>query len=341
MPVPSSSLAQTCSEGPATFAAREATEDIPLGGPFCLSSDSDQQAWPEESSFPLEHDHRLQDTQTIASSSGTALTHASDPPSPSSSSAGHPPVLPTETRSPPTTRSRGKAPNAVAGPSRLVPIAPQEATTQAETPAVTVLRRSGRKRTAPAAGYVDAAVLPPAKKRKATKGSASKVRHPSAAPIATSVEHAPVAGPSRQATRTAKPSTREERSAKAPSKKGTESKRPRRTRAQVDMHKVAGMPAHACDVDGCALIWNPYKHDDNKEHLETHFDTADLEGDADLVCVFDVCKAPVPGKDLLQHMEIHHIGRPYLCPIRCGWQSCRSSYQKQHMDLMHEGVHWE
>lgn len=205
---------------------------------------------------------------------------------------------------------------------------------------MTELRRSGRKRTAPAAGYAEAAMLPPpAKKRKA--GSALKVRPSTAAAVETSVEeHAPVAGPSRRATRTAKPSTKEARSAKAPSKKGTEAKRSRRTRAQVDMHKVAGMPTHACDIDGCALIWNPYKHDENKEHLETHFDTADLEGDADLVCVFDVCKAPVPGKDLLQHMEIHHTGRPYLCPIRCGWQSCRSSYQKQHMDLMHEGVHW-
>lgn len=106
------------------------------------------------------------------------------------------------------------------------------------------------------------------------------------------------------------------------------------------MHKVAEMPSHACDVDGCSGSWNPYTHKDNKKHLEKHFHAADLEGDANLVCVFDTCQTPVPGKDLLQHMEIHHIGLPYLCPIRCGWKSCRSSYQKQHMDDMHEGVPW-
>lgn len=316
-----------------------------MRGPFFSSFDGDQQASQGASSFRYES---LRDTQAIASSSEVSPARLSGPAVPptsdrsTSSAASHPQAVSTAGVSAAATRSLWKAPNAVAGPSQLVPIAPREATVQVEAPAVTELRRSSRKRTAPAAGYAEAAVLPPpAKKRKGTNGSAPKVR-PTAAAIETSVEeHAPVAGPSRQATRTAKPSAKKARSAKAPSKKGTEAKRPRRTRAQVDMHKVAGMPTHACDVDGCGLIWNPYKHEDNKEHLETHFDTADLEGDADLVCVFDVCQAPVPGKDLLQHMEVHHTGRPYLCPIRCGWQSCRSSYQKQHMDLMHEGVLWE
>lgn len=331
-------------EGDATFATGEVISEDPLRGPFLSSFDGDQQA--SQGAFSFRYDG-LRDTQAIASSSEVSPARLSGPADPTSnrstsSSASHPQAVSTASGSTPATRSLWKAQNAVAGPSRLVPIASREATAQVETPTVTELRRSSRKRTAPAAGYAEAAVLPPAKKRKATNRSAPKVRHSTAAAIKTSVEeHAPVVGPSRQATRTAKPSARKARSAKAPSKKGTEAKRSRRTRAEVNRHKVAGMPTHACDVDGCARVWNPYMHEDNKKHLETHFDTADLEGDADLVCVFDVCKAPVPGKDLLQHMEIHHTGRPYLCPIRCGWQSCRSSYQKQHMDLMHEGVHWE
>ncbi|KAL1938866.1 hypothetical protein VTO73DRAFT_11246 [Trametes versicolor] len=323
--------------------ASEATEEGAVGGYLPPSYNDDPQVWPGASPLPLGDTECLQDTQTVSSSSGLSLAHSSDPAGPSSSPASRGPVAPSASVSP-TTRSRGIVSDAVAGPSRLAPIAPRETAVQVEAPTVTELRRSSRKRTAPTHGYAEATTLPapPQKKRKADKGAISKTRRSGAASAsARAKQEEPVAGPSHHATVTVpKPSGRKARSVNAASKKDTKVKRPRRTRAQVDMHKVADMPTHACNVDGCAGVWNPYKHDDNKEHLEKHFDTADLEGNADLVCVFDACQAPIPGKDLLQHMEIHHIGLPYLCPIRCGWQSCRSSYQKQHMDDMHEGVHW-
>lgn len=325
------------------FAACEATDEGAVEGYLPPSYNDDPQVWPGASPLPLGDTEYLQDTQTISSSSGLSLARPSDPAGPSSSPASRLPVAPSASVSP-TTRPRGTVSNAVAGPSRLAPIAPRETAVHVEAPAVTELRRSSRKRTAPTNSYAEAAALPAPlqKKRKVNKGAASKTRQPAAAPASTHAEQeGPVAGPSRQATVTGpKPSGRKARSVNAASKKDTKVKRPRRTRAQVDMHKVADMPTHACNVDGCARVWNPYKHEDNKEHLEKHFATADLEGNADLVCVFDACQTPVPGKDLLQHMEIHHIGLPYLCPIRCGWKSCRSSYQKQHMDDMHEGVPW-
>ncbi len=335
----------THSEGIATLTAPEACCEDPHGEHPRLPRNGDVQKWPRAASLPISSEERLQETQIVASPSGSSLARPSNLAGPSSSPANHLPVLPAADGSA-APRSRGKVSTAVAGPSRLVPIAPREATVEVEAPTMPELRRSSRKRAAPTTGRAEAAVLPPSKKRKAVKDVSSNVRKPATVAVSTSAEEEPVAGPSRQTNKgaapppAAKPTTKA-RPAAARAKKGTQDKRPRRTRENVDKHKEADMPSYPCDVVGCSKVWNPYKHDENRRHLQGHFDAGDLESDVDLVCVFDVCQEDVPGKDLLKHMEEDHIGLPYLCPIRCGWRSSRSSYQTQHMHREHKGVSWE
>ncbi|OJT06398.1 hypothetical protein TRAPUB_2744 [Trametes pubescens] len=321
----------------------------PLGGHSHLPNNDDSQELPGAASPSTGNEERLQEMQIVASPSASSLTRPSDLAGPSSSPANHLPVLPAADGSA-APRSRGKVFTAVAGPSRLVPIAPRAATVEAEVPTVPELRRSSRKRTSPTADHAEAAVHPPPppKKRRVTNGVASNARQPAAVAVAvsTSAEEGSVAGPSRQTSKgAARPPaaklTTKARPAAARAKKGTQDKRPRRTRENVDKHKEADMPSHPCDVVGCSKVWNPYTHDENRRHLQGHFDAGDLESDVDLVCVFDVCQEDVPGKDLLKHMEEDHIGLPYLCPIRCGWRSSRSSYQTQHMHREHKGVSWE
>ncbi|OJT06410.1 hypothetical protein TRAPUB_2685 [Trametes pubescens] len=336
MNLPSGSSAQPSPE------ACEAMGEGGPGGQLPLPHNSEPQEWLGASSFLLRDEERLQDTQPIASSSGVSV-RPSNSASPSSSPASHAPVAPAASGSR-ARQSRGKVSNAIAGPSRLVPNAPREATVQVEAPTMMELRRSSRKRTASTTVHAAPAVLapPPAKMRKTTKGVASKVRQPAAVAVSTSAEQeGPVAGPSREAAETGpKPSTSKARQVKVRSMKGTKAKRARRTCESVNKHKVANMPSHICGIDGCTRVWNPYTHKENKEHLQGHFDAGDLESEVELVCVFNLCQEVVPGKDLLKHME-NHIGLPYLCPIRCGWRTSRSSYQTQHMHREHKGVLWE
>ncbi|OJT02557.1 hypothetical protein TRAPUB_6925 [Trametes pubescens] len=334
-------------ENPSPIAARDAIDENSFGLRLHYSPRAGAQEWAGASSGLHSDAELLESTQIIA-----ALPTTSQPSrrrvniaDPSSLPASQPTIVPTTSGPTAAARSRRKVPNAVAGPSRLAPITPSETTVEAEATTVIELRRSSRKRTVPANGYAEAAVLPPPppKKRRAANGTAAKARDSASTMASSAEEYRPVAGPSRQAGKSAasspaaNPSARKARSVAV----RTKAKRPRRTRERVDKHKVPDMPSLPCDVVGCTRVWDPYTHDENRKHLQKHFDAGDLESEAGLVCVLDVCQEGVPGKDLLRHMEENHIGLPYLCPIRCGWRASRSSRQTQHMHTAHKGVEWE
>lgn len=338
-------------ENTAPVPDRETIDKDPFMMRFHLSPAAGAQEWPGIPSGLHDDIEFLQVTQIVGALPEPSRGYASDLSGPSS----HPPSQPTvhdtarEPSAPMRTRTKGRV--ALAGPSYFVPIAPREATVQAEAPAATQLRRSSRKRASPTTSYAESAALPPppSKKRKGSNGKASVERRQDASAVSYPTEQeGPVAGPSRPAagvhvasSQDSAPSARKARPAKAsPKNLRTKPKRARRTREEVNKYKVAGMLSQACDVEGCAEEWNPYTHDDNRTHLQGHFDVGDLKSSADLVCVFDACQEVVPGKGLLKHMEENHLGRPYLCPIGCGWQSSRSSWQTQHMRESHRGVHW-
>lgn len=338
-------------ENTAPIPGRETIDEDPFKMRFHLSPGAGAQDWPGTISGLHGDVEFLQLTQIVGALPDPPRGYVSNLAGPSS----HPPSQPAvhDTAREPTalmrTRTKGRA--ALAGPSYFVPIAPREATVQAEAPAATQLRRSSRKRASPTTSYAESAALPPppSKKPKGSNGKASVTRRHDASAVSYPTEQeGPVAGPSRQAAgvhvaspQGAAPSARKARPAKAsPKNLRTKPKRARRTREEVNKHKVTGMLSQACDVEGCEEEWNPYTHDGNRTHLEGHFDVGDLKSSADLVCVFDACQEVVPGKGLLKHMEENHLGRPYLCPIGCGWQSSRSSWQTQHMRESHRGVHW-
>ncbi|KAL1938881.1 hypothetical protein VTO73DRAFT_11261 [Trametes versicolor] len=330
-------------ENTAPVPDRETIDKDPFMMRFHLSPAAGAQEWPGIPSGLHGDIEFLQVTQIVGALPEPSRGYASDLSGPSS----HPPSQPTvhdtarEPTAPMRTRTKGRV--ALAGPSYFVPIAPREATVQAEAPAATQLRRSSRKRASPTTSYAESAALPPppSKKRKGSNGKASVTRRHDASAVSYPTEQeGPVAGPSRQAAgvHVASPqagaalSARKARPAKAsPKNLRTKPKRARRTREEVNKYKVTGMLSQACDVEGCEEEWNPYTHDENRTHLEGHFDVGDLKSSVDLVCVFDACQEVVPGKGLLKHMEENHLGRPYLCPIGWGFTGCRDCVTSRDM----------
>ncbi|EIW55975.1 uncharacterized protein TRAVEDRAFT_22370 [Trametes versicolor FP-101664 SS1] len=293
----------------------QATGEDVLGGNLPLFSNGDSQEWPVASSVSLGDGGHLQDTQIVSSSTGLPHVPPSDLTAPSSSVARHlPTAVATASRSSVAQRSHTQAPNAVAGPSRSVPVVPRETTFEVEASTVTQLRRSGRKRHTTTTSYAEDAVHapPPAKKRKVSGG---KTAQPSPAPSTAST------------------------SGSASGQKAVKHNRDsRRPREEVDALLVPDSPDVACPAEDCTEMLNASRRASKQFGAPEH---------ALLKCL----RCPeqnklVPGNMMVDHVAQENLRARYRSPycykegVLCTKTFKKTGYTNKHMLKVHKAPNW-
>lgn len=306
------------------FSTSQATGEDALCGPLPLFSNGDSHEWPVASSVSLWDGGHLQDTQIVASSTRLPHVPPSDLTAPSSSVARHlPTAVATASRSSVAQRSHTQAPNAVAGPSRSVQIAPRETTVEAEASTATQLRRSGRKRTAPTTNSAEGAVhsLPRTRKRKV---SGIQTVEPSPAPSTAST------------------------SASASGQQAVKHKRkPHRPRGEIDALLVPDLQDNECAAEGCTEVLNASRRTQNLAHLETHYSEGALHRPVKVRCLWcSVDVNLVPGNVMVDHVAQEHLQARYRCAywnkegVLCPKTFKKPGYTNTHMVKVHKAPHW-
>lgn len=303
----------------------QATGEDALGGHLPLFSNSDSQEWPVAPSVPLVDEGILQDTKIVSPSSTVPLVPPSDLAGPSSSPVVHlsASVVTIASGATVAQRSRTQALNAVAGPSRSVPVVPRETTVEVEASTVTQLRRSGRKRPTTTTSYAEDAVQapPPAKKRKVSGG---KTAQPSPAPSTAST------------------------SGSAPGPKPVKQKRkPHRPREEVDALLVPDSQDNECPAEGCTEMLNASRRTQNLAHLERHYSEGALHRPVKVRCLWcSVDMNLVPGNVMVDHVAQEHLQARYRCAywnkegVLCPKTFKKPGYTNTHMVKVHKAPNW-